>query len=75
LKSYDELKLYVIKHSLYREAIELYKHQAEQLRDMIQLYADYLHDQSNYKEAAIGEFYILLLKFSYAVSDRFLISL
>ncbi|KAI2082021.1 putative elongator complex protein 1 [Ophidiomyces ophidiicola] len=55
LHEYDELKLYTIKHVLYREALELYKYQPELLRDMTQLYADYLHDQSKYKEAAIGK--------------------
>ncbi|OJD18861.1 hypothetical protein AJ78_01116 [Emergomyces pasteurianus Ep9510] len=53
LHAYDELKLYAIKHTLYSDALELYKYQPELLRDMSQLYADYLYDQSNYKEAAI----------------------
>ncbi|EFQ98733.1 elongator complex protein 1 [Nannizzia gypsea CBS 118893] len=54
LGSYDDLKLYTIKHSLYKDALVLYKYQPELLRDMTQLYADYLYDQSNYKEAAIA---------------------
>ncbi|EEP80749.1 conserved hypothetical protein [Uncinocarpus reesii 1704] len=54
LHEYDELKLYTIKHALYREALELYKYQPDLLRDMTQLYADYLYDQSKHKEAAIG---------------------
>jgi elongator complex protein 1 len=55
LHAYDELKHYAIKHTLYSEALELYKYQPELLRDMSQLYADYLYDQSNYKEAAMGK--------------------
>lgn len=55
LHEYDELKLYTIKHVLYREALELYKYQTDLLRDMTQLYADYLYDQSKYQEAAIGK--------------------
>jgi elongator complex protein 1 len=55
LKQYDDLKLYAIKHSLYKEALELYKYQPEQHREMSQVYADYLYDQSNYAEAAIGK--------------------
>jgi elongator complex protein 1 len=55
LHAYDELKVYAIKHNLYSEALELYKYQPELLRDMSQLYADYLYDQSNYKESAIGK--------------------
>ncbi|EGD93877.1 IKI3 family protein [Trichophyton tonsurans CBS 112818] len=54
LGSYDDLKLYTIKHGLYKDALELYKYQPELLRDMTQLHADYLYDQSNYKEAAIA---------------------
>ncbi|KAK2875378.1 hypothetical protein FQN49_001649 [Arthroderma sp. PD_2] len=54
LGSYDDLKLYTIKHSLYKDALELYKYQPDLLRDMTQLHADYLYDQSNYKEAAIA---------------------
>ncbi|PGH27475.1 hypothetical protein AJ80_00715 [Polytolypa hystricis UAMH7299] len=54
LKAYDELKLYAIKHTLYSDALELYKYQPDLLRDMSQLYADYLYDQSNYKEAGIA---------------------
>ncbi|EGC42114.1 elongator complex protein [Histoplasma capsulatum var. duboisii H88] len=53
LQAYEELKLYAIKHTLYSDALELYKYQPELLRDMSHLYADYLYDQSNYKEAAI----------------------
>ncbi|KAK2813112.1 hypothetical protein FQN50_000789 [Emmonsiellopsis sp. PD_5] len=53
LHAYDDLKLYAIKHTLYSDAMELYKYQPDLLRDMSQLYADYLYDQSNYKEAAI----------------------
>ncbi|KAI5303627.1 diphosphomevalonate decarboxylase [Ascosphaera pollenicola] len=54
LKAYDDLKVYTIKHSLYSEALELYKYQPELLRDMSELYADYLYDRSNYKEAALA---------------------
>lgn len=49
------MKQYAVKHSLYREALELYKYQAEQLREMTLLYADYLYSQNDYQEAAIGK--------------------
>ena len=55
LKQYDDLKNYAIKHVLYKEALELYKYQPELHREMSHLYADYLYEQSNYKEAAIGK--------------------
>lgn len=54
LNAHDELRAYAIKHTLYKDAIDLYRYQAEQLRDMSHLYADYLFDQSKYKEAGIG---------------------
>lgn len=55
LNAYDELQAYAIKHSLYKEALDAYKYQPEQLRDMTNIYADYLYDQSKHKEAAIGK--------------------
>ncbi|KAF7114330.1 hypothetical protein CNMCM5793_008282 [Aspergillus hiratsukae] len=54
LNAYDEMRAYVIKHELYKEAIDLFKYQPEQLRDMTHLYADFLHDHSKYKEAGIA---------------------
>uniref|UniRef100_A0A093Y853 Elongator complex protein 1 n=1 Tax=Talaromyces marneffei PM1 TaxID=1077442 RepID=A0A093Y853_TALMA len=54
LEAFDEVKQYAVKHSLYREALELYKYQAEQLREMTLLYADYLYSQNDYQEAAIA---------------------
>lgn len=54
LSAYDEIRSYVIKHELYKEAIDLFKYQQEQLRDMTHVYADFLYDQSKYKDAGIG---------------------
>jgi hypothetical protein len=54
LNAHDELRAYAIKHVLYKDAIDLYKYQQEQLYDITHLYADYLYDQSKYKEAGIG---------------------
>ncbi|KAI3091561.1 hypothetical protein CBS147343_791 [Aspergillus niger] len=54
LNAHDELRAYTIKHVLYKDAIDLYKYQAEQLREMTNLYADYLFDRSKYKEAGIA---------------------
>lgn len=54
--AHEELKAYAIRHILYKEALELYKYQPEQLQDMTREYADYLQEQSNYKEAGIGTF-------------------
>ncbi|EAW10179.1 Elongator subunit IKI3 [Aspergillus clavatus NRRL 1] len=54
LSAYDEIRSYVIKHELYKEAIDLFKYQQEQLRDMTHVYADFLYDQSKYKDAGIA---------------------
>ncbi|OOF97813.1 hypothetical protein ASPCADRAFT_141486 [Aspergillus carbonarius ITEM 5010] len=54
LNAHDEIRAYTIKHVLYKDAIDLYKYQAEQLRDTTHLYADYLFDRSQYKEAGIA---------------------
>ncbi|OJK03766.1 hypothetical protein ASPACDRAFT_1863344 [Aspergillus aculeatus ATCC 16872] len=54
LNAHDELRAYAIKHTLYKDAIDLYRYQAEQLREMSHLYADHLFDQSKYKEAGIA---------------------
>lgn len=55
LNAYDELRAYAIKHTLYQDALELYKYQPEQLKDITKIYADYLSEQSQYKDAAIGK--------------------
>ncbi|KAJ5320331.1 hypothetical protein N7508_000614 [Penicillium antarcticum] len=54
LNAHDEIRAYVVKHVLYKEALELYKYQAEQLREITELYADHLQDQNQYKDAAIA---------------------
>ncbi|KAJ5501455.1 hypothetical protein N7453_006272 [Penicillium expansum] len=54
LNAHDEIGAYVVKHVLYKEALELYKYQTEQQRQITELYADYLQDQSKYKDAAIA---------------------
>jgi elongator complex protein 1 len=55
LNAHEEIRAYVVKHVLYKEALELYKYQNEQQREITELYADYLQDQSKYKDAAIGK--------------------
>ena len=40
---------------MYKEALDIYKYQPEQLRDITHIYAVYLNDQSKHKEAAIGK--------------------
>lgn len=54
LGAHEELREYVVKHVLYKDAIDIYKYQPEQLRDISLLYANYLQEASKYKDAGIG---------------------
>lgn len=55
LGSHDELRDYVTKHVLYKEALDIYRYQPEQQREITHLYADYLQGESKHKDAAIGK--------------------
>ncbi|KAL4873175.1 hypothetical protein BDV12DRAFT_209116 [Aspergillus spectabilis] len=54
LGAHDELREYVVKHVLYQDAIDIYKYQTEQLHDITHLYANYLQEESKYKDAGIA---------------------
>ncbi|KAL5000714.1 IKI3 family-domain-containing protein [Aspergillus recurvatus] len=54
LGAHDELREYVIKHVLYKDAIDIYKYQPKQLRDITHLYANHLYEESQYKDAGIA---------------------
>lgn len=55
LAAHEEIRAYVIRHVLYKEALEVYKYQPEQQREVTHLYADYLQGESRHKDAAIGK--------------------
>lgn len=55
LVAHDEIRAYVVRHVLYKEALDLYKYNPEEQREITQLYADYLQGDSKHKDAAIGE--------------------
>ena len=55
LKAFQELKDYTVKHSLYVEALRLYRYDEENYKSIMRLYADHLHKASRYKEAGTGE--------------------
>lgn len=55
LAAHEEIRAYAIRHVLYKEALEIYKYQPEQQREITHLYADYLQGESKHKDAAIGE--------------------
>jgi elongator complex protein 1 len=56
LNAHEEIRAYVVRHVLYKEALELYKYNPEEQREVTQLYADYLQGDSKHKDAAIGKF-------------------
>ena len=58
LEVFDELKLYMSKHELYAEAIELYRYDNMRLNELMRLYAEYLSSRNRYKEAGIAYEYI-----------------
>lgn len=55
INALEEIKGYLLKHSLYTEALELYRYRPDELSDIMRLYADYLRDNSKPKEAGIGD--------------------
>lgn len=52
LEVHDEVEAYVVKHNLYTAAIDLYVHDAANLRRVTRSYADYLATQSQHQAAA-----------------------
>jgi len=56
LKDFDEIKAYVVKHSLYVDALKLYQYDTTHLDQIMKLYADYLSSTNKHKEAGIGAF-------------------
>lgn len=55
LDAFDEVKTYTVKHDLYQEALELYRYREDNLREIMRLYADHLHQTSKFREAGIGK--------------------
>ncbi|KAL8785562.1 MAG: hypothetical protein Q9213_003310 [Squamulea squamosa] len=58
LNSFEELKSYTVKHSLYAEALSFYRYDEERFPSVMQLYADHLKDTSQFKEAATSFHYL-----------------
>ncbi|KAA6410390.1 MAG: elongator complex 1 [Lasallia pustulata] len=56
---FDEMTLYTQKHSLYVQALDLYRYQEDSLRVILRLYAEYLQRESKNKEAGIAYEYLL----------------
>ncbi|GJJ14814.1 hypothetical protein Clacol_009082 [Clathrus columnatus] len=51
---FEEAKAYVEKHNLYKDALNLWKHDHDRFKAMLELYGDYLFDRREFKEAALA---------------------
>lgn len=58
LQAYDEVQEYVQKHALYAEALAMYQYDNVHLKEIMQLYADYLRSTNKNREAALAYEYL-----------------
>ena len=58
LDVFEEVQTYVVKHSLYSQAIEMYRYQKERLDAIMRLYANHLQKNARYKDAGIAYEYL-----------------
>lgn len=54
LSSFEELKAYIQKHSLYTQALDLYRYSPSQWRSILRLRADFLSSRNRFAEAGIA---------------------
>lgn len=59
LDVFEELKEYMSKHELHKEAINLYRYQAQRLNELMRIFADFLSSRNRFKEAGIAYEYLL----------------
>lgn len=55
LDHFGEFKEYMIKHQLYQAALNMYKLEPENMKEIMTLYAGYLESRSRFKEAGLGK--------------------
>lgn len=58
LDEFEELKTYMSKHGLHKEAIHLYRYQTQRLNELMKICADFLESRNRYKEAGIAYEYL-----------------
>ncbi|KAL9125581.1 MAG: hypothetical protein Q9217_005231 [Psora testacea] len=58
LESFDEVKLYTVKHNLYAQALEHYRYQGGKFLELMRLHADYLQQEGRFKDAGIAYEYL-----------------
>ena len=54
IHEFEEFKSYVVKHSLYNDALHLCRHAEEHIKDVMHLYAHFLSKGGRHKDAGIG---------------------
>ncbi|KAI5457316.1 IKI3 family-domain-containing protein [Mariannaea sp. PMI_226] len=54
LDAFDELVAYTTQHTLYHDALRLYRYHPERLRTLTGAYAEYLESTSQYREAGLA---------------------
>ncbi|MCJ1475211.1 hypothetical protein MMC13_003871 [Lambiella insularis] len=59
LNNFEDFKLYVVKHTLYKDALHLCRHKEDSLKEVTRLYAECLMGNTKYKEAGIAFEYVL----------------
>ncbi|KAL9611362.1 MAG: hypothetical protein Q9167_003981 [Letrouitia subvulpina] len=58
LDAFDEVKTYLSKHGLYKDALDFYRYKDEKYSVLMQMYAEYLQSQSQYKDAGTAFQYL-----------------
>lgn len=54
LDNFDEFCVYTTKHSLYQDALRIYRYEPTRLQSITNLYAAYLESKSSYREAGLA---------------------
>ncbi|KAI9793490.1 MAG: hypothetical protein M1816_007922 [Peltula sp. TS41687] len=54
LRIFEEFKAYMVKHGLYQAALNMYKYERENMKEIMALYAEHLENQSRFKEAGLA---------------------
>ena len=58
MNEFEEFQSYVTRHSLYADALHMYRRQEDQYRAIMALYADYLLREAKYRESGIAFEYL-----------------
>ena len=58
MAAFEEVKTYMVKHSLYLQTLEYYRYQEDKLREVMRLHADYLQAEGLFQEAGVAFEYL-----------------